>query len=387
MAQYKIKGLANANSGYSIKGLATKKPEEEGISSIPSDIGNAGLNLLMAAGNKVMQLPTELTEAGEQLAENPNTGLARAGGNYGAGLLEGAKGLYNLPLNINTYLGSKGIPLFKQTAPYAEKLKIGDTGLQKAIFGEPQKGDELWNDLGELTTMIAGPESVGVRPALTSKGILKSLSKEKAKQQAIAKKDYSELFTKASTNGINFAPPLKTVTANSKEIIKNSVPKYHESFKEYLAQPSIENAHWAQSELGALERHLDKIAQKTGLTPSQIKTYKAVIDARKGIKQSMFSHNAFGKDPMLGVEYEKLGNKYREEVIPYTSLEELTEVEGKKLRPRKAVKELLNNEEFMINLAKKFPGIYLHSPLAKKAKWGALGLFGYDEMKRLLREN
>ena len=57
------------------------------------------------------------------------------------------------------------------------------------------------------------------------------------------------------------------------------------------------------------------------------------------------------------------------------------------MRPGTAVKDLLNNEEFMIQLAKKQPGIYLHKPLAKKVGYaglGATGLLGYEELKKLL---
>lgn len=388
MANYKIKGLANENSGYRIKGSsqpALNQEQNKGISSIPEDIGSAGLNLLMAAGEKGMQLPEEFSEAGQSIAERPVGGSLRAGGNIMSGLLEGAKGLYNLPLNLNTYLGSKGVFPFKQTMGLAEKLKIGNTGLKEAVLGKSQKGDQLFEDIGEIAPLFLAPETItGKVPSISSKGIMKSLSKQKAKEYGIAKADYKNLFDEAASNGLTHAQPTKAITSNQANILKNSQPKYHTALKEYIANPSIENAHWAQSELGALERHLDKISSKNGLTPSQIKTYKAVQEARKGIKKSMFSNNALGKNLGLAMKYENLGKKYRENVIPYTSLEDLSEFEAGKLRPRSAVKNLLNDEEFMINLSKKNPGVYLHTPTAKKIGWGAAGLLGYDELKKLL---
>lgn len=362
---------------------------QQGIGSIPEDIGNAGLNLIMKGGEKVMQLPEEISAAGQQLAEHPISGTGRAAGGILSSLLEGGKQLYNLPLNINTYLGSKGVPLFKQTMPLAEKLKIGDTGLQKAVMGEQKPGDVLFEDIGAIAPLFMAPETVTSKvPAVTAKGIMKSLSKEKAKQYGIAKADYRNLFDEASSQGLTHANPSKAITKNQTEIIKNSQPKYHNSFKEYIVNPTIENAHWAQSELGALKRHLDKISQRTGLTPSQIKTYKAVDESRKAIKKAMFSENALGKNPAMAMKYENLGTKYKENVIPYTSLEELSEFEGKRLRPATAVKDLLNNEEFMIQLAKKYPGIFLKKPSVKKLGYAAAagtGLLGYDELKKLLK--
>lgn len=366
-----------------------QEQESPGIGSIPGDILDTGANLIMKGGEKVMQLPEEFSAAGQQIAEHPLSGTGRAAGGIMSSLLEGGKQLYNLPLNINTYLGSKGIFPFKQTMGLAEKLKVGDTGLQKAVMGEQKPGDVLWEDIGAIAPLIAAPETITSKvPALSAKGIMKQLSKEKARQYGIAKADYSGLFEEAAGKGLTHAQPPKSVTSNQTKIIKDSQPKYHTALKEYIADPTIEKAHWAQSELGALQRHLDKIASRNGLTPTQNKTYKAVLEARKGIKQSMFSKNALGNSPELAMKYENLGTKYKENVIPYTSLEDLSEFEAKRLRPKTAVKNLLNDEEFMIKLAKKNPGIYLRTPLAKKVGYGAAGatgLLGYEELKKLLQ--
>jgi hypothetical protein len=359
--------------------------EEQGIGSIPNDIADAGVNFALGAGNKAMQIPGEIQEAANQFVEHPFKAPPRAAQGVLSGLMEGAKGLYNLPLNLNTYLGSKGIFPFKQTAGLAEKLKIGDTGLQHAVMGDPQSGDQLWQDIGAIAPVIAAPETVAAKiPAMTSKGIIGQISKAKAAQLATAKKDYSSLFESAAKQGITHANPTRTVMMHADNIVKNSQPKFHTSLKRYIDNPTIENAHWAQSELGGLERHLDKISSKIGLTPSQIKTYKAVNEARKSIKNSMFNKNAMGKNPGLALKYSELSDKYKANVIPYTRLEELSETEAGRMRPKTAVKGLLNDEQFMIDLAKKNPGIFMHTPFANKLKWGALGLMGYDELKKMM---
>ena len=293
-------------------------------------------------------------------------------------------------MNINTYLGGKGIPGFKQTAPYAEKLKIGETGLQKMLMGEPQKGDQLWQDVGTAASLVAGPEMAGVRvPSVTAKGIVKDIVADKAKYLGQAQKDFGDLFSSAAEQGFTHAPPLKSVTKHQAEIVKNSVPKYHKSLQKYLADPTIENAHWAQSELGALTRHLDSVSKKVGLTPSQVKTYKAAVEARKGVQDSMFSKNALGDHPFLGEKYNTLRNKYREEVIPYTRLEEGSEFEGGKMLPKNALKGLMSDDEFMIQLAKRYPGLIAHKPGIKKIAGyvgaGGGSLLGYEELKKLLR--
>ena len=398
MAGYKIKGLAQpagGGGGYRIKGAAPQQdmPEQQmqeqpqGVGSIPDDFVDMLSNLMMAGGEKVMQAPEEIEQGLKPFGEHPLKASARAGGNVLSSLLEGGKQLYNLPLNINTYLGGKGVPIFKQTMGLANKFKIGDTGLEKAVLGEEQPGDQLFKDIGTVGSLFAGPEMVGAKlPAVTAKGITKSISATKAARKATAAKDYSSLFERAGEAGITHAKPPKSVTASENHIVEHSEPRFHESLQTYIENPTVENAHWAQSELGALERHLDSISKKNGLTPSQIKTFKAVQQARKGIKESMFSKQAMGANPKLGKEYDQLAQKYKEEVGPYTSLEDIHQFEAGKMRPKTVVKNLQRDEEFMTKLAKDYPGLKLHTPGAKKVMWGLMGLMGYDEVKKLLRE-
>ena len=158
MAGYKIKGLAQpagGGGGYRIKGAAPQQdmPEQQmqeqpqGVGSIPDDFVDMLSNLMMAGGEKVMQAPEEIEQGLKPFGEHPLKASARAGGNVLSSLLEGGKQLYNLPLNINTYLGGKGVPIFKQTMGLSNKFKIGDTGLEKAVLGEEQPGDQLFKDI------------------------------------------------------------------------------------------------------------------------------------------------------------------------------------------------------------------------------------------------
>jgi hypothetical protein len=393
LARRELARRQSSSVGNNVQAVPSQMPQSQsspGLSSIPGDLGDAVLNLVMAGGEKAMQLPEEFSQAGQQFASHPFSAPPRAAQGVLSGLLEGGKQLYNLPLNINTYLASKGVPVFKQTAPIAEKLKIGNTGLQNVLMGQARPGDQLWQDLGTAASMFAAPEAAGMRvPAVTAKGIVKQIVADKSKYLNAAQKDFGELFKDAANKGFMHAPPVKEVTKNQAEIIKNSVPKYHNSLKRYVNDPTIENAHWAQSELGSFIRHLDSISKKQGLTPSQVKTYKSAVNARKGIHDSMFDKGALGNQSELAGRYNELRNKYRNEVIPYTRLEEISEVEGKRMRPKTALKGLMNDEEFMIQLAKRYPGLLAHNPSVKKASSylgaGGLGVLGYEELKKMLR--
>jgi hypothetical protein len=239
------------------------------------------------------------------------------------------------------------------------------------------------------------PELLGIAQLLrrglpiTAKGIMNKMSKHKQSALNEAKKEYGQLFNEAGQQGLTHAIPPVEILKNRKLINQNSSSKYHRSFNEFLQDPTLENAHWAQSELGALERHLTNLEMKIGLTPIQHKTLKAVNEARQQIKQSMFNNNVLGANPELAEKYGQLSNKYKEKVIPYTRLEQLSETESKRMLPKNAVKELLKDDQFMIELSRRYPGLFLHKPGVKTFRKGtakiAAGVAGYEGLKKLLQ--
>ena len=103
----------------------------------------------------------------------------------------------------------------------------------------------------------------------------------------------------------------------------------------------------------------------------------------------MFSKNALGADKLLGEKYKQLTNQYRENVVPYTRLQSLKEAESGRMLPKNAVQDLLKDDQFMIELSKRYPGLFLHTPKAKKAIKTGLGIAttigGYEGIKKLLR--
>ncbi|HTF30812.1 MAG TPA: hypothetical protein VK625_18285 [Flavitalea sp.] len=142
--------------------------DNTGFKGILSDIGESLTNAPGAAFDALKELPEEAYESGKQILTHP----VRALENVGAGLGEAAKGAFNLPLNLASYLGKKEIPYFKQIAPIAENLKIGDTGLQEAVIGKEKKGDKLLQALSSFSPYAKlggigkGASAVGRRAAL-----------------------------------------------------------------------------------------------------------------------------------------------------------------------------------------------------------------------------
>jgi hypothetical protein len=260
---------------------------------------------------------------------------------------------------------------------------MGQKGEGSTVDNIIQKGIEHAPELLGLRSIFKG------KLPITSKGITEKLSKDKQLALNQAKTEYGNLFNSAKEQGITHAMPPQSALDNRARITANSQNKHNRALNEYIQNPTLENAHWAQSELGALDRHMDSLANKNGLTPTQLKTQKAVQKTRDDIKKEMFSNNAFGKNPKMADEYNALSNKYKNNVIPYTRLNELSEVEAKRMKPGTAVNSLLNDDQFMIELSKRYPGLFLHKPGTRKAIIGAgvLGgtIGGYKGIKDLLK--
>lgn len=300
----------------------------------------------------------------------------------------------NKTLPLEQYIGSNKLPFssnekrksISEYLPHEQndfsKL-MGQEGTPSDISWLIQKGIEHAPELYGIATLAKK------LPAVTSKGIINKLSGHKKEAKELAQSEYGQLFKEASDEGITHVIPPEAVSKNRHRIIANSQGKYNKSLKEYLQNPTLENAHWAQSELGGLERHLNSIGEKNGLSPSQHKTLKAVEEARRSLKEEMFSKNVLGSNEQLGKKYSELSDKYRKNVIPYTRLEALTEAESNRLKPKNAVDQLLKDDQFMIELSKRYPGLFLHTPKAKKLKSTALGtgvaIGGWEGLKRFLK--
>lgn len=116
-----------------------------GLKGIGQDIAESFSELPEQLASFFENLPEQAYKSGKQVVTNP----VRAAGNIGAGLLEGGKGFLNIPANVADYLNARDIGR-GETADSIRSLKIPDTGLEKAVLGEDQEGDELLRGLASF---------------------------------------------------------------------------------------------------------------------------------------------------------------------------------------------------------------------------------------------
>jgi len=343
-------------------------PKREGIASwLPRDIM---IGLLNQRQNMV-NTPHDVVQSLENMGQGINSNFDKA---FGLDKLL-AKNNIHMPIDhkVSDYLPHEQND-FAKLMGQKEAPSTGEWLIQKGIEHAP----ELYG----ISSLMRGLP-------ITARGIMSQMSGHKTQAINQARHEYGQLFNEAAQQGISHAIPPVTILRNRQLITRNSAAKHHRAYNEFLENPTLENAHWAQSELGALERHLNNLENKNGLTPIQHRTLRAANQARQDIRQSMFNQNVLGANPQLAERYNQLSNQYREHVIPYTRLEQLSETEQNRMLPKTAVKELLNDDQFMIELSRRYPGLFLHTPIAKSIGKGAtkigLGIAGYEGLKKLLK--
>jgi hypothetical protein len=318
--------------------------------------------------------------------------------NIGAGALQGLTGLANIPYNIAQMLpsGSRKDPyetalgesLRATNAERIPHIQQHDYAKMLGIKGQPTASDEAIQLATELALPIGGAGKLAVKgakalaehlPAVTSKGLAKEISSGRDVAKEKYRGLYNALFQEAEKKGLT---KIEKPRIKSDLIEKNSMPKYHTALKEFLGKPTIENAHKAQSDLGKLERAMEKSDAINPLTSSQQRTYRAVQDAKNKIKESMFKDH-----PELSKKYSEITGGYRSDVIPYTSNKSLNQFTKGELGHQKLIQRLKNNDAFMLALGKQYPGLKINDLLkSKKSKYilstilGAAGIKGVESL-------
>jgi ribosomal protein S18 len=298
--------------------------------------------------------------------------------------------------NIGSTLGNFEGQVIAPGGVAFKALKAVNNPLAKALMGAgagglvgaaSNEGDRIGSGItgaalgtgGALASSIFG----GLR-GISSKGIATKLSADKLASKQLAKKEYGKLFEDASKRGLG---KIKVPKIDDKRIVENSMPRYHEALLDFKNNPTVESAHWAQSDLGALRRHLEKIDASRGLTSTEHKTLKEVISSQDKIKKSMFS-GKLEEHPDLANRYSKLSQKYKETVIPYENIRNLRKFEEGKLLPKDLVNLLRNDKEFRATLGSKYPQIKINQLLkgkvGKTIGTGILGAIGFEGGKKLI---
>jgi len=216
-----------------------------------------------------------------------------------------------------------------------------------------------------IPTVVQGiGKAISKIPSVTSKNIAKKVIETKAQKINQYTDKFNNLWKEAEQQGIK---KVSVPKINSKLIEKETTPAYHENLLKFLKDPTLENAHWAQSDLGKLERSLKKSNVINPLPGPKLKALQEVKKAKDSINKAMFEENKLGGNEALSKKYSDIKLGYRKDVVPYKSIKAISDFESGELLPKDFVRKLKNNTKFRAQLQKDYPEININSLL--KSKW------------------
>lgn len=339
-----------------------QKPEESFLQKLPRNIaaGLAGL------GHKTLNAPHDIAQSLQEKGKEFGGKLNLPGKQYGK----------SKDIDIASMIPKQEEHDFAQILGQEGSGTLSDQIIQKGIEYAPE---------------IAGGAGIARAATraipLTARQIANRLSHHKTQARNTARQEYGGLFDEAANRGLTHSD---IPQMNYNHIIEHSTPKYHEALQDFLEHPTLENAHWAQSDLGHLVRHLEKIEDNAkvtgGLTSTQNTTLRQARDAQNRIRQSMFGQNSLGAHPDLAENYQQLSQRYAQNVVPYNRLSALTDYEEGRMTPKNLIKNLRKDDQFMIEMAHRYPGLMAHSPAADWVKKGALGAVGFGSANSIFKK-
>lgn len=227
-------------------------------------------------------------------------------------------------------------------------------------------GDNLpgGRETGAITGAIL-PDINNLRPKVISNNIIKN----KKNVEDIYENAYNDFFDHAEDVGVEKVP---IPNMDYSRVLNKTQSHYNESLENYLKNPTLKNAHDAQSDLF---KYL-KDKKSANLTTSQSKTYNQALKARNQINSSIYHALDQYPESELNKTYSNLSKGFKRDVIPYRD-KNIIQYQSGKISGNKLIKRLLNNDEFMTKESSKYPELKLHelinNPIGKWIAGGSAG--------------
>lgn len=210
-------------------------------------------------------------------------------------------------------------PILKGVGGFFEKA-AKNAGIGYAIGEqENQEGEKYGRG---LSAALSG--AIPAIGSITNKAVgNKIISKFKSDKAEIGE-GYNKLFEAAKEGGVDKVKNIFT----HEDVLDwmKGIPKdYRKSLERYSNNPTLENAHRAQSDLGAYGSELNKAKEIQGTLPDELNRRLGHIDEareklREEIMNSLFSNK---KTAGLGWKYMDLTDQWREKIGPYMDVTDI----------------------------------------------------------------
>jgi len=320
----------------------------QGLGDIGASIGNFGLEgLENATGADYGRIPH--SDIRNPNPETTGEDLGQRGGEIAAPFLLPGFGMYKAASAAKT-------PLTKLLA------SSGAGGLLGAAENEGNR--EIGASIG-----AAIPFGASLTKSVIGKQAANIYEKNKEKYQNLYNDFFKEVKSQGIEDKLTIPSALKKDSEGIKSLYKNTSHNENLRIKRFANNPTLENAHHAQSDLAKIARELKDKKEYKGVKLSAGEE-EALLEAnnlRKRIKGSLQQHFVKADKKDFSKEYNAITQGYSKEVAPFLSSKELTKKNG---RASKIGKELLMNPKFHESeIAKSIPGFGIRHKIGQTPRW------------------
>lgn len=317
------------------------------------EMGTNVLNLLPGVDLKKPNLKRELQD--EHWNPIFNTGQV-AGGLAGGGAAYGAARA--LPL-----LSGGGVLPAAGAGALAGGVTGGDTPEQRA--------------LGALLGSTAGLGAGASR--ITNRAVGNQIVRDANELQHAFTQGFDNVFDEAARHGLRNITRAPITPARIRDYRAITTEKELKKVRDFMQNPSIRNAHEAQSDIGAAIRRMENMPRNNAVTDA----INAAEEMREGLLRSIenqFEHHGAGH---IAEEYQGLRAAYAEHMAPYLNNKNIVKARKSPrnkefMEPHRLPHELSlkGNDSFNRLMLAQYPELRLNRMLAGPIGKGALGLAG-----------
>ena len=220
--------------------------------------------------------------------------------------------------------------------------RVAEGAASGALMGENAEGDRVGGALEGAAFPIAG-RGLEWLNNLRSPNIAQNVMNGFRRSQEEARNQFNNVFDTAAERGIN---RVEAPHADMRLLRRQGDTKYLHSLEEFYRNPSLQNAHDAQSDLA-------KYANRIGNRPSNRLERQAREEARnisERIRRNMTGEFVRSGNSDLALQYNNARNFYRDIVGHYLDSPSIRNLEQGNLRPRNFAKKIQEEENFMTNI-------------------------------------
>jgi hypothetical protein len=250
-----------------------------------------------------------------------------------------AFGAGELGSNIPLYASGAGlIGRAGMTAEAGLSGKLAEGLASGFLMGENKEGER-----GEGALMGAaiptGSAALKGLAKLKSSKIAENVLKGFKKAEGEASNQFGNVFSEADTKGITH---ISRVPVNVNLLKKQGDRKFLHAFEEFHKNPTITNAHSAQSDLAKYANNIGR-PQNTLERQAKEEALKASQDIREKMMQEFHATGNTG----LALKYNNARKFYKNIVSPYLNSKSIKKLQSGELRPKNFANKIEQEEAFM----------------------------------------